>query len=341
MSRRASHIPEEPQKKSFHFISTNALRTMDISPVEWLIEGVIPAQLVSTIVGASGAGKTWACLSLLRAWATGEPWLGRYASKKCNAALLDAEDSYVTLKQRWLQLEQGMGALPADALEPAWASDIGAFDVLEDPSRMGLIDVLKGSYDVLIVDSLSQSHAFDENSSDMRTVMQAWEEISRATKCAILLCHHTGWDKSRMRGSSAIKDRSQSVLQLTRDAEMPVTYLRLDKCKGAPAIPNVGSMRIEGRWDGPVRLEFIAEAREHGVDQSAAAALKANARSKLETYLGGLEMLQKDVAQHLRDTLSCSQSTAYALLKTFTEEGILVATTKGRATLLKLVEQKF
>ena len=336
MSRRTSQVPEEPQKKSFHFVSTNALRTMDIPPVEWLIEGIVPAQLVSTIVGASGAGKTWACLSLLRAWATGEPWLGRYASKKCNAALLDAEDSYVTLKRRWLQLEQGMGALPADALEPAWASDIGAFDVLEEPARLGLIDVLKGAYDVLIVDSLSQSHTFDENSSDMRTVMQAWEEISRATKCAILLCHHTGWDKSRMRGSSAIKDRSQSVLQLTRDAEMPVTYLRLDKCKGAPAIPNVGSMRIEGRWDGPVRLEFLPDAKEQGAAGNAAAVLKANARAYLEKHLRGVEMAKKDIATSMQEALHCKQTKAYELLGEFTEEGLISVISRGRGQWIKL-----
>ena len=340
-SKRTPPMPEAPPAiRTFQFVSTNALRAMDIPPVEWLIVSVLPAQLVSTIVGASGAGKTWVSLSLLRAWATGDAWLGQYPARKCHAALLDAEDSFKTLKLRWLQLEQGMGALPDGAINPSWLSDIGAFDILEEPAKLGLIEALK-NFDVCIVDSLAQSHTFDENSSDMRTVMQAWEEVSRLSNCAILLCHHTGWEKSRMRGSSAIKDRSQSVLQLTRDAETPVTSLRLDKSKHGPSLPHVGSMRIEGSWDGPVRLEFLAGKATMGVDANAAAALKANARAYLETHLRGVEMAQKDVVAGMRGSLHCGQSRAYALLRVFVEEAFLISSMRGRGQWLKLSEQTF
>jgi hypothetical protein len=206
--------------------------------------------------------------------------------------------------------------------------------------RLGLIEALK-NFDVCIVDSLAQSHTFDENSSDMRTVMQAWEEVARASGCTIVLLHHTGWEKSRMRGSSAIKDRSQSVLQLTRDAETPVTYLRLDKSKHSPSLPHVGAMRIEGSWDGPVRLEFLAESKGTGIDANAAAALKANARAYLETHLRGVEMAQKDVVTAMRGSLHCAQSTAYALLRMFVEEAFLISSMRGRGQWLKLSEQTF
>lgn len=335
---RNEKIPEPVLPRNFNFISTAQLEAMQIEPVTWLVDGIIPAQLVSTIVGASGAGKTWVCLSLLRAWATGESWLGRYPARQCKAAFLDAEDSYRTLKLRWSQLNQGMGFLPDDAITPAWFSDCGSFDVLEEQSKLGLIESLIG-FDVCIVDSLSQSHTFEENSSDMRTVMQTWEEISRASSCSILLCHHTGWQKERMRGSSTIKDRSQSVLQLTRDAEMPVTYLRLDKCKAAPEIPNVGSMRVNGSWDGAVKLEFLAEVQAQGVNATASAAIKVQARTYLEQTLRGVEMAGKDVVAGMRAKLHCSQSTAYALLKTFTAEAFLATSVRGRGQWFQLAEQ--
>lgn len=336
MSRRAFTPPPEPTPRRFGFISTSSLRAMEIPPMAWLIEGVIPAQLVSTIVGASSAGKTWVCLSLIRAWATGEPWMGKYAARKCHVAFLDAEDSWENLKNRWESLEDGMGVLPEDAIEPAWRSDLGAFDVLEEENRLGLIEDLK-PYDVCIVDSLSQTHGYDENSPEMRIIMQAWEEISRAANTAVILCHHAGLDKTRGRGSTTIKDRSQSMVLLQRDAELPVTYLRLDKNKRGPEIPHLGSMRIEGTYDGPVRLEFL-ERSGGGVEQGGAAALKANARTYVEQKLRGLELAQKDVVAELQEHLGCSRNRAYSLIQTLALDGLLILETRGRGSWVRLAK---
>lgn len=328
------HAETSAQLK-FIFISTHDLKAMVIPPVPWLIEGVFPAALVSTIVGASGAGKTWACLSLLRAWATGEAWLGKYAARKLRAAFLDAEDDWATCKQRWEQLEAGMGELPDDAELPQWLSDIGAFDVLEPAAHLGLLAALK-AFDVVIVDSLAQSHTYDENSTDMRTVMQQWESISRATGCAVILAHHSGWDKTRGRGSSAIKDRSQAQLMVNRDAELPLVYLKLDKAKRGPEIPRVATLRIEGTWDGPVRIEVIDEQQQaQGADKSALT-LKAQALALVERRLKGLEMAQKDVAASMQEELNVSHGKAYALLRAFIEEGVLVQRAQGRAQWVRL-----
>lgn len=333
MSRSLPPPPPPPTPRQFGFISTSSLRAMEIPPMAWLIEGVIPAQLVSTIVGASSAGKTWVCLSLIRAWATGEPWMGKYPARKCHVAFLDAEDSWENLKSRWESLEDGMGRLPPDAIEPSWRSDIGAFDVLEDENRLGLIEDLK-PYDVCIVDSLSQTHGYDENSPEMRIIMQAWEEVSRAANTAVILCHHAGLDKTRGRGSTTIKDRSQSLLLLQRDAELPITYLRLDKNKRGPEIPHLGSMRIEGTYNGPVRLEFLE--RSGGGEQGGATAQKAQARAYVEQKLRGLELAQKDVVAELQAHLRCSRNRAYSLVQALALDGLLLLETRGRGSWVRL-----
>lgn len=329
--------PDEPQQMSFKFITTAELKAMVIPAVPWLIEGVLPAVLVSTIVGASGAGKTWACLSLLRAWAAGEPWLGKYASRKLRAAFLDAEDDYATCKQRWEQLELGMGALPDGAELPCWLSDIGAFDVLNPAAHLGLLEALK-AFDVVIVDSLAQTHTYDENSTDMRMVMQQWEGISRATGCAVILAHHSGWDKTRGRGSSAIKDRSQAQLMVNRDAELPLVYLKLDKAKRGPEIPRVAALRIEGTWDGPVTIEVIDEQAQQQGAAKQALTLKARAHAFLEETLHGLEMAQADVAEKLQAALPCSRWQAYSLLRAFIEEGVITQELRSKKGWVRLAQ---
>lgn len=328
--------PAQPSEEKFlsPFVwrTTAELYAMEIPDTSWLIEGVIPKELVSVVVGASGAGKTWVCLSLLRAWATGEAWMGKYRALRCRAGFLDAEDGWRGVKVRWMQLDAGMGKLADDAELPLWISEIGAFDIIEPDYQNALAQAMRG-LDVVIIDSLAQAHAYDENSADMRIIMQTFEKLARDTGCAVVLCHHSGHDKTRGRGSSTIKDRAQAQIVLSRDEGMPVTYLKLEKSKRGPSIPHLGAVRIEGTHNGPVSLHVV-EADTDGaahVDDA-----KVRARAYLTQTLRGIESAQTDVADDLAKALHCGRAKAYALIKVLVAEGVLTSQLRGRAHWLSL-----
>lgn len=60
----------------------------------WLIEPLVPRGVRIAMLAESGAGKSWACLSLAAAVATGEPWLGLGGSLTPeHVVLVDGESS--------------------------------------------------------------------------------------------------------------------------------------------------------------------------------------------------------------------------------------------------------
>lgn len=51
----------------------------DIPPVEWLIDGMIPAEALTELYGEYEIGKSFIGIDLACSVASGTPWLGRFA----------------------------------------------------------------------------------------------------------------------------------------------------------------------------------------------------------------------------------------------------------------------
>ena len=268
MSKQAKQEAQEPAQP-LKFVTASELKALVIPPPDWLVEGWIMRGLVHAIVAQSGTGKSWLALHLLRLFAAGGMFAGKHKVKRLKAAYIDFEDTVSLLKNRWLLLEQGMGALPDDAIEPLLISDIGAIDIIGDAQRGPSIwrERIRAScagLDVLIIDSLSKTHAFDENSADMKIVLDAFIDIARTTQCTILLIHHAGWTASGMskvkhgRGSSTIRDSVQSEVFMSRSDNGPNIEITLQKCKGALSGNHVvlTSMQIRQLSEGGIELTF-------------------------------------------------------------------------------------
>lgn len=67
--------------------------------IEWLIDGVIPAESIILASGREGSMKTWLALEWARSVAEGSPWLGR-ACEAASVLYLDAENPRPVFLQR-------------------------------------------------------------------------------------------------------------------------------------------------------------------------------------------------------------------------------------------------
>ncbi|NEN07615.1 AAA family ATPase [Diaminobutyricibacter tongyongensis] len=172
-------------------------------PVE-VVAGTFDEGTVCLIGGYWGTAKSFHAVSIAGAVATGTAWYGRTAAQR-RVLYIAAEGTY------------GIGAR-----FHAWATHHGVtipdreLEVmtvpvqLTDPEKVAeLCKVIEAhQYRFIVVDTLSKSIVgADENSAkDMSVAVSALYDILDATNGGnVLVLHHTGKDKTTVRGSSALE----------------------------------------------------------------------------------------------------------------------------------------
>lgn len=100
----SSHLPEE-----YQLLSGKELMSLEFEEVPWLIEPMIYNQGFCFIYGAEGIGKSFLALSIAKAVAEGEDWLGVYKANKPTPVLyLDKENPHSLMQKR----AKGLGGIP-------------------------------------------------------------------------------------------------------------------------------------------------------------------------------------------------------------------------------------
>jgi archaellum biogenesis ATPase FlaH len=255
-SVNGAHPPDIALMQSITFITTDELEALHLPDREWVIEGVLPVGLVSGITAQSGTGKSWLALYTMRQIASGRLWAGKYSCRRLTTGYLDLEGDYISLKLRWHQLNTGMGRLDVNHAGIHVLSDLGAVNILDSNLANELTATIRQwEIQVLFVDTLSRTHQLDENSADMRLVMQAFDRIARDVPCTVVLLHHAGWTATgRGRGNSAIRDALQHEIMLTEEGG--AVKVALVKAKSAQKSDRLTTMSINQTSGGGVELVF-------------------------------------------------------------------------------------
>jgi len=105
-----------------------------------------------------------------------------------------------------------------------------------------LLNDMKMPEAVIVPDALADHIAgLDENSSkDINQVYKNIWEVVKANGATFLIPHHSGWDEKRERGSTAIRAKSDIVLQIVRfDAEKGTIELKHHKRRGGRKLPQL------------------------------------------------------------------------------------------------------
>ncbi len=237
-----------------------------LPPVPWLCEGIDLAPGPCTMLAGYGySGKTAATQALALAVATGTRAWGRYDVRQGKVLHIDYEQGRRLTVERYQRLAKALAATNGCTKEQiqliATSLSVAIMppDVLDGPhSEVAFMRELEG-HALAVIDSYRAAcpHT-EENDSSSRVPLDMLARVSEATGCTIVVIHHGrkdppgggGSGKQSMRGSSALFDAPQLVLQLTSDgapAGRPGTNYAM--CSSTKA-------RITGRAIAPFRLRY-------------------------------------------------------------------------------------
>lgn len=229
-----------------------------LPPVPWLVQKLDICPGAPTLLAGYGfSGKTMAAQSLaLTVAGGGRVWGDFHCSRRGRVVHLDYEQGYRITAERYQRLAVGAG-LDADALE-------GSLDVAPLPSQKldspnafdALLRVADGAA-LVIVDSLRASApTLDENSSEIRSVLDMLTLVSERTGAVALVIHHArkpsgdheGGARMAIRGSSGIYDACASVLVFVGEKGAP-TMVHHEKARTSGILADSFALRVEDSGD--------------------------------------------------------------------------------------------
>lgn len=182
------------------------------------VASLIPWEASTLVVAERKAGKTTLVLNMARALLTGEPFLGELEVRPVDGtiALLNFEVSGHQVA-RWAH-DVGV---PGDRL--VLVNLRGRRNPLGDPEETArLASTLHArSVETLIVDPFGRAFT-GRNQNDAGEVGPWLVDLDRFARSDVgaldlILCAHAGWNAERSRGSSALEDWPDSIINLTRD----------------------------------------------------------------------------------------------------------------------------
>jgi|DEB0MinimDraft_3_1074331.scaffolds.fasta_scaffold00785_5 hypothetical protein len=220
--------------------------------IRWLVKGLVPADAMGMLFGASGAFKSFIALDFGLHVAHGLNWCNRKTTQG-NVVYVAAEGGagvYRRIKA-WHE-KRGLGITDnfSICITPLLLTVEDEIDRLAQA-----IAALPEPPSLVVIDTLSQTFSGDENSStDIADYIRSMNTKLRAQYgCSVLILHHTGHSASeRPRGSSAITANLDFLLGCYRpDKDSLSAQLEVFKQKDGD--------KLDTQW-------FTLESKEIGVD---------------------------------------------------------------------------
>ena len=223
-------------------------------PVSWVLDGLVPAGMVTLLSGRDTVGKTLLALEVSRAVLTGQPLLEHWPVSNPGpvvAILLD--DARSTIKERLVAL--GIKDHPDLCIAPYDEVDLsaGAIGMLAELESKALQRKAK----LIVLDSLwhfipSRTGAANDQGL-MRPLMQRLVRLAGQTGAGVLLVAHDRKAGDDVAGSHIIRAASKTILRLTLPRgvqvdpdELPDTPDRVLRFESNLAHSQTWRLRLEG-----------------------------------------------------------------------------------------------
>jgi hypothetical protein len=186
-------------------ISFPELRARDIR-VEWIIEGLLPAESVTHLYGRTTVGKTWLAMMVAEAVSSGSSFLGRITINR-PVVYIDFENPLANMKERADQL--GMGSTNAHL----WHSTASRRPPKLDGADWELYKALPPGA-LIIIDTGRSAHDLKENESESAALVMGRCKQLRDLGYTILILGHTPKANDRdLKSSGAWADLADHTLQ--------------------------------------------------------------------------------------------------------------------------------
>jgi hypothetical protein len=212
------HSPMQPPR----FSTAQDLSAKQFEPVRWIVPGIV-AEGVTLLAGKPKLGKSWLCLDIALAVATGSEVLGGVACDQGDVLYLALEDNERRLQQRLRKLQPD-GAWPdklcyateCPTLDRGGAEHIQQWVQQVQRPRLVIVDVM-----ARLTGPRDKKETLYEQ--DYKSI-QALSKLASSTGLAVVLVHHT-------RKTTGI-DRLDSVSGSTGLTGAMDTVMVLDKADG-------------------------------------------------------------------------------------------------------------
>jgi hypothetical protein len=188
-------------------------------PKPWIIDSIIPEGL-TLLYGAREAGKSFLAQEMAFAVAAGQPWLGKYETRRSDVVYIYAEDPdehrIIVLTRKYADY------LFATAEEPEDENGVeGPLDLMNHKVISGLKQSLKHdgiSPRFFVIDTVAATMAgYDENGpKDMGQYVRNVNELRNHYHASMLLVHHPGRESNHERGHTNLGNAASAVMKLTR-----------------------------------------------------------------------------------------------------------------------------
>ncbi|WP_062379348.1 AAA family ATPase [Demequina pelophila] len=256
------------------------LRERFATPVTPVVDRLVYPDQTAVVAGAGGSFKSFIVLAVMLALATGRKALGLfdvperrpvlYVTTEGSRSLLARVLAWCTANSVTAELLDGY--LLVETIAPdfyADGPDVDALLEVADEHDVGLV----------VVDTLARVRgAADENSSQMTTVLATLERFKAARRAAWTV-HHANRNGT-FRGSTAIRDTPDALLEVTRDGDARRVTIKAEKFRDHPQGDRwtidvefaVVETELRDYLDRPVTSLAVHRATWHDVDSRPASA---------------------------------------------------------------------
>jgi hypothetical protein len=228
---------------------------LDLPPVAWLVDGLIPAAGIVVMVAEPSVGKTLVAVDVSLRLAHGMTWFGR--STRPGSTLYLNGEGWHGIGAR---VRGWKAAHPNETERDACYVDFSPLPAISSAVGLNAIEAAlseRGAPALLVADTLSLAlPGVDENDAgELGTALRELVGIRDRHGCAIMLLHHLGKDTTRgamhrVRGSSSLVAAADAVLHLRRDPADDALVIEVVKMRDGAIGPPV-RLAVEVGTDGP------------------------------------------------------------------------------------------
>lgn len=263
-------LEEEAPALPRNLIRGTDLRVMQIPPIAWVVEDMLPVGRYAVLSGESGLGKSWWALALALCCWLEQPFLGRQTTK-ARTLYIDEENGIQEAQRRLRALADGLGIPEGDDLgvdfyiDESWKFD-------QSVQQEELIALIQSEgYGIIITDSLIRFFEGNENhSNEVSAFHRAIDAIRRKTGITWVMLQHlnkAGRDGAsvapgdRIRGSGEFKAHADVHIQLRGQDGTGAISTHVEKLRGRVKPADV-VYRLDGNTmlDEPVVMTVLDHA---------------------------------------------------------------------------------